>query len=96
MIRKEQQPERQEGDSAMGATANRCQMGGICPLERDGEVSWGEKARLTLCRELAVSQLSELRDSRAFTTGANPQRPYMFDSAFLKNTFYLPRSLGKF
>ena len=62
MIRKEQQPEPQEGDSAMGATANSCEGGRTSSPERDrGELRGGNQA--PLCRELAVGQLSELRDS---------------------------------
>ena len=63
MISKKQQPEPQEGDSVMGAIANNFEGGGTSPPERDREVSWGERIRLTLCRELAVGQLSKLRDS---------------------------------
>ena len=39
VISKKQQPEPQEGDSALGATANSCQMGGTSPPQRDREVS---------------------------------------------------------
>ena len=40
MIRKEQQPEPQEGDSAMGATANSCEGGRTSSPERDrGELT---------------------------------------------------------
>ena len=42
MIRKEQQPEPQEGDSAMGATACSCEGGRASPPERQGGELKGE------------------------------------------------------
>ena len=62
MISKKQQPEPQKGDSARGATACSCEGRGTSPPERQrGELRG--RARLTLCMDLAVGQLSELRDS---------------------------------
>ena len=82
MIRKEQQSEPQEGDRAMGATANNCERGGTSPPERDRGELRGESqthaVQGTRCRPVIRAEGL----FRAFATGANPQRPYMFDSAF--------------
>ena len=62
MISKKQQPEPQEGDSDLGTIANNCEGGGTSPREGDREELRGEN-QAPPCRELAVGQLSELRDS---------------------------------
>ena len=81
-IRFRQQTEPQEGDRAMGATANNCERGGTSPPERDRGELRGESqthaVQGTRCRPVIRAEGL----FRAFATGANPQRPYMFDSAF--------------
>lgn len=82
MISKKQQPEPQEGDSDLGTIANNCEGGGTSPREGDREELRGENqadaVQGTRCRPVIRAEGL----FRAFTTGANPQRPYMFDLAF--------------